>query len=604
MSDPAERITEMLDQAVTAREVGDSGATRAAYLAAFAAAKDADRADLMAEAAVGLARGQRFGTHPGRVPAFLHEAYVRAEGRTRVRLAVALARSWAYGNEPLQAEPFAQEAVDAAERLGDPELLVQSLDAQLLVLWGPDQFDDRARVTAALESAVAHVSDVEARMSAHLWRATTALESLDAVAVSRQVRALAALAEESPTPRVRFFASSRRAMLALLTGDLATARRCLIEAEQAGTEAGEADTEAIVHTLGAGIARQIGDQDALAAEAPIFEAFGMGEGVVSVAAEAASLWLTAGRIDHARVLLEQLAGADFSVIPRDVDWLFTMTTLTEVAAGTGASALAERAIPLLEPYAGRGVVNGGAVAFVGVVDDYLGIATAAVGRHDDAAHWRDRAAAAYHRIGASWWVTRLRRPAPGPAAPPGTIHLRPSAAGVWTIGMEGATTAVRDMKGLHYLRLLLRRPGVDVPALDLSSEVAGHGGVAQANLGEVVDRQALAAYRQRLVDLDDELDRAREWADEGRRIRAQAERDALVDHLAAAAGLSGRQRLIGGSAERARVAVRKAIAAAIERVESDDPALARLLRDSVRTGATCRYDPDPGRPVTWVLDGS
>jgi hypothetical protein len=50
------------------------------------------------------------------------------------------------------------------------------------------------------------------------------------------------------------------------------------------------------------------------------------------------------------------------------------------------------------------------------------------------------------------------------------------------------------------------------------------------------------------------------------------------------------------------VAVRKAISAAVERIDTLDPALARLLRDTVRTGAVCRYEPDPGRPVTWMLD--
>jgi hypothetical protein len=84
--------------------------------------------------------------------------------------------------------------------------------------------------------------------------------------------------------------------------------------------------------------------------------------------------------------------------------------------------------------------------------------------------------------------------------------------------------------------------------------------------------------------------------------RAQDERDALVEHLAAAAGLHGRPRLVGATAERARVAVRKAIAAAIDRIEQHDPVVGRFLRDTVRTGALCRYEPDPGRPVRWRLD--
>jgi hypothetical protein len=51
------------------------------------------------------------------------------------------------------------------------------------------------------------------------------------------------------------------------------------------------------------------------------------------------------------------------------------------------------------------------------------------------------------------------------------------------------------------------------------------------------------------------------------------------------------------------VAVRKAITAAIGRIGETDPALGRLLRDTVLTGGSCRYDPDPARPVRWVLDG-
>ena len=43
------------------------------------------------------------------------------------------------------------------------------------------------------------------------------------------------------------------------------------------------------------------------------------------------------------------------------------------------------------------------------------------------------------------------------------------------------------------------------------------------------------------------------------------------------------------------------IAAALARIGGHDPALARLLSDTVHTGASCRYDPDPDRPVSWRL---
>jgi hypothetical protein len=588
-----------------------ASAARAGYVRAYDQARAARDIEAMTDAALGLAATQTFGTFPGRVPAFLHEAYSLARGGQRARLAVALARAWAYGYDPARAAGFAAEALAYAEAHDDPSLLAAALDAQLLVHWGPDDLDERLSITARLEDTVAHVADVESRMSAHLWRLTTALECLDLSAVRRQLRALDLLGAESGTARVRFFTASRRGMYALLTDDLDAAGRALREVAAAGAEAGEADTPLIECMLAAGIARQNGDAAALAREAAKYEEFGVREAVPWIVAEAALLWVAAGEPDRARGLLYQLAGSDFSGIARDLDWLLTVAELTEVAVATGAGALAETAMRLLEPYAGRGVVNGGGAAFAGVVSDYLYQASELLGA-DDAPQWAVRAAGEYERLGASWWLFRLPPAVRGqranvtrgsvvPEAHP--THLRPGGDGIWWVGRDGAVTVIRDLKGLHYLRILLQRPGADIPAIDLSDVVAGHpgAGVASGGVGEVLDKQALSAYRRRLAEIDDDLDEARSWADTGRTARLAAERDALLDQLRAATGLGGRPRSPGSAHERARIAVRKAIVNAIDRVGAADPSLGRLLSDTVTTGAICRYDPDPDRPVQWVL---
>jgi hypothetical protein len=159
------------------------------------------------------------------------------------------------------------------------------------------------------------------------------------------------------------------------------------------------------------------------------------------------------------------------------------------------------------------------------------------------------------------------------------------------------------VKGLHYLRIMLQHPGADIPAIELSDTVAGHpgAGVPGGDVGEVLDKQALSAYRRRLAEIDADLQQAESWADTGQAAKLAAERDALLDQLRAAIGLGGRPRVSGSARERARVAVRKAIASAIDRVAAADASLGRLLSDTVTTGATCRYDPDPDRPVQWVL---
>jgi hypothetical protein len=118
-----------------------------------------------------------------------------------------------------------------------------------------------------------------------------------------------------------------------------------------------ADTEAIDRTLSAGIARQSGNRGALAREAALYEAFGAAEGVLSISAQAAVLWLAAGDVGRAAALLDQLAGHDLALVPRDVDWLLTITSLTEVAVAAGMTDVVEAAVPLLAPYAGRGVLD-------------------------------------------------------------------------------------------------------------------------------------------------------------------------------------------------------------------------------------------------------
>lgn len=615
----------------------EQAAARAEHVQTFERARAAGDVEAMGAAALALAVTYPFGTVHGRVPAFLHEAWSMAQGEQRARLAVALARTWAYAGDPARADAFAAEALQAAQARSDPALLAQALDAQLLVHWGPDDLAERLRITARLEDTVAHLTDVETRLSAHLWRLTTALEGLDLPTVRRQLRALDQLAEETGSARVRFFAASRRAMVLLMAGDLAGVRRETAETVAAGTAAGEVDTHALERTLSAGVARQAGDTGALAREAQAYEEFGTRESVTSVAAQGAVLWVSAGDPGRARRLLHQLAGADLAGVARDVDWLLTVTSLAEVAVAVGESGLTATAVALLEPCAGRGVVNAGGVEFAGVVEDYLAHGCHLLGREEESRAWADRAAQAYRRMGATWWlrrvealaepaaragetgtsgaatpstgggsaVTRVPSPAGGstPVVTPLVAHLRPDGHGLWWVGRDGAPSVVRDLKGLHYLRHLLARPGVDVPALELSDAVAGHPGtgVAEPDTGELLDRRALADYRRRLAELEEELDEAHAWSDEGRLARLGAEREALLAELRGATGLGGRVRTSGATQERARVAVRKAVAKAIGQVADVDGPLGRLLTDTVSTGGTCRYEPDPGRPTRWEL---
>jgi len=588
-------------------------AARAAQCAAFVAARNADDLDRMAAAALGLANLQRFGGPGGRTPALLHEAYLAATDSrvTRARLAAALARSWVYGNDAERGAPFALEAVELAEEAGDPTVLADALDAQLATSWGPEDLSERLHITARLQDVAAHVDHVRTRMDAHLWRLTTAIETLDVTGTHRQLSALDVLADETDSLLVRYFAMTRRAMHATLIDDLACARTLVQTSYALGTEIGVADAFAVYHEQRAEVARHENDVEVLRDEAALAESYAISHAIPSLMAEAAVLALQAGDTERASRLVLGVAGGGFDNIPYDVDWLLTVSKATEAAAGMGYTDIARAGMTLMAPYAGRAIVNAGAVVFVGVVEDYLWRAAVLVGdpRADD---WRAASAAAYRRLDAAWWQRRLTAPhdvSPGASMKAArqvtqrTLELRPlPGQSVWSVGPAGDTRLLQNMKGLHYLRALLRRPDVDIAALELSALVAGHGTtVTEPDLGEQSDRRALMAYRNRLRDLDEDLDEAHSWNDPGRAERIELERDALLRELAGATGLGGRARTTSGSAERARVAVRKAIAAALDRIDAEDPATARLLRRTVRTGRVCRYEMDPDTPVDWRL---
>ncbi|MFC5993555.1 ATP-binding protein [Pseudonocardia hispaniensis] len=163
---------------------------------------------------------------------------------------------------------------------------------------------------------------------------------------------------------------------------------------------------------------------------------------------------------------------------------------------------------------------------------------------------------------------------------------------VWTIAFDGTTVRLPDAKGLHDLAALLAKPGRDIHCMELIG-----GSVAESGTGPTLDTQARRAYESRIRELQAELTEAEAAHDRGTAERAGLELDLLVEHLAAATGLGGRTRRGGGSQERARSAVGWRIRAAIGRIGEAHPALGRHLREAVRTGVWCSYQPVD--PLRW-----
>ena len=195
------------------------------------------------------------------------------------------------------------------------------------------------------------------------------------------------------------------------------------------------------------------------------------------------------------------------------------------------------------------------------------------------------------------WVEKLKQLAarraaserPPVAAPRSVEQFELAREGeLWTIRAD-TTFQLRDSRGLAMLARLTQHPRQEFHATDLAAPSGEQGHVEDA--GDVLDAQAIAAYKQRLEDLREAEEEATRHNDTERAARVREEIAALAHELARGVGLGGRARKVSSTAEKARVNVRKRILDAIHRIREHSPALAKHLERSIRTGIFSSYDP-------------
>ncbi|MBJ7595872.1 MAG: hypothetical protein JF886_13640 [Candidatus Dormibacteraeota bacterium] len=186
---------------------------------------------------------------------------------------------------------------------------------------------------------------------------------------------------------------------------------------------------------------------------------------------------------------------------------------------------------------------------------------------------------------------------------PGNSFLREGE--FWSLAYAGVVTRVKDSKGMRDLGRLIAARGQGVAAVDLVSGEGRRrgwpegGAGLEGDVGEVLDAEARAQYRARLVELEETIADTERCNDPVRASRARDERELILAELGAAVGLGGRPRRALDPAERARKAVAWRIRDAINRIVAGHPALGRHLQRSVQTGSFCVYD--PAEATHWSL---
>jgi hypothetical protein len=423
--------------------------------------------------------------------------------------------------------------------------------------------------------------DVERSAQARQLRAAALIELGDPRGVA-ELATYCRIAHDLGHPHARWNAVTRRVTLALIGGD----------------SNGDLDAAAALIAEGAVLGMRIGEPDALGAantQAFVFALLGRDAPDVPVPMS------TYGRREdavlvafhqhvhgHRREAAATMAGYRFADSPHSHD-PEPLVLAAFMLAEYGADEERRRAYDQLLPLAGTHSVVGGCASYQGAVDHYLAALAGALGWHDKAAAHLTAATAMYERLGAPLWAARVRELAARPAA----VFRRDG--DLWLLGYEGRTVRVPDAKGLRDLATLLAAPGTPVHVSRLLAPAAA----PHAGADPVLDDRARAAYKARLADLDEEIDRASADNDPERAARARTEREFLIAELAAATGLGNRPRRLGDGTDKARKTVSARIRYTIGRIRRVHPALAAHLDAHVHTGVECEYRPDD--PVRWQL---
>lgn len=636
LPDPPSRAELLLDRADAVLACGRLTDARAAYETAAQAAERAGAAALVARAVLGLG-GVWLGEH--RNPVLRQEVLARqragldalpeGERSLRCRLTARLAAEAVHDGKPSE---VVVDALTDARTPGDDQALAEALSLTHQALVGPEHTGARLRLAEEQCDVASAAGDGVLALFGLLWRTVDEYLLGDPNA-DRSLEELRRRRGMLGVATVGYIVGCLNVMRRIRSGRLDDAEEAAGRCLRVGLEIGHADAAGYYGVQLLTIRWLQGRDGELAdAVADTLKDASLARGEqLACRASAVMAFARADRTADARATLMPLLRRRLADLPTSSSWLAAMVMLVEAAELLGDADLATEAARLLQPFAELPAMATLAVSCFGSVSRSLGLAASMRGEREAAVTQLDRALATNLRLGhrpavaitraqladalaaraapedlararvllaeavedartmgmarrADAWAERLAAGLATAQRPTIPVVLRRRDEG-WTVEGGPARFDLPDLIGVRYLSRLMCHPGHEFAAMELPGAVevgAGH---------ELLDDVAVAAYRQRVRDLDVAIGDAEAAGDLGKAERLRRERDAVSGELSRALGLGGRSRTFSAPAERARSAVRKAIKRAIDTVAGLDPDLGGDLRRTVSTGAVCCYRP-------------
>ncbi|WP_246268396.1 hypothetical protein [Acrocarpospora macrocephala] len=609
---------------------GDLQAARRWFDDAYRMAQGENNAPAMARAALGLG-GVWVHEHRTTVEAGLirmRQRHALSAIDPRSTLALRL-RARLAGEEDYRTAEHAAiiKIVAEARRAGDTQALAEALSLAHHCLLAPEHGMLRADLAEELVSTAGSTGRRGDLLMGLLWQTVDRFLAADPHA-ERALEELRSRLDLHDNRAVGFVVSAIDVMLAVRTGRFGHAENLANVAAERGAVAGDVDTTG---WYGGQLGTIRWYQGRIAELVPVLLEMVNSPMLSAVDNSyfAALAVASAAKGDKrlAAGMLARLRGRDLADLPRSSSWLSTMYGIVEAAHLLDDAETSAEAYQLLAPFARLPMIVSLGVSCFGSTRHALGVASLTTGDLDRAVdhlrgavqdnlalgHW-PAAVLSRWRLGQA--LARRNGPTDDaaqemaqateeaaelgmvlPSVPESRVPIKSKDVGKcrrhgrhWQIDLNGRTVLVDHSVGMRHLATLIANPGCEIRATDLA---AGPGMIdGETETGQpVLDEQAKRTYKQRLAQLQAEIDELESQHDLGRTEALRAERDWLVDELAAATGMSGRVRRFTGSEERARIAVGKAIRRALARITEADPVIGDELRTTVQTGLRCCYRP-------------
>ena len=292
----------------------------------------------------------------------------------------------------------AAAAVEAAERAGDPEILLEALSARHLSLVGPGTAAERLAVADRAAELGPGSASVIGELWAHLWRVDAHFEAGDLAAVDRDLREIRRIADHRHAPVARWHHLRLSATRSALTGDFAAARADTDAAFALARQIGDVSTYGMYFAFRTRLAMTRGSPDDLP------------DGLLQAVAASPPLPLIRATVPVVLALTGDRAGAlaafaEFrtlpAVLPRALRWFPTMMLIGDVAVLLDDAEVAEQVLTLVRPLGRRIAGDGsGAVYSVGSNALFLGDLARVAGRQDEAMQWYAQAVTIDEVLGA------------------------------------------------------------------------------------------------------------------------------------------------------------------------------------------------------------